>query len=71
MSWEFEPIGGPFTLTEGPAWDGEGRLHGSTDLPLSEALAASLRGSGSLRGHPDSIEGPRAWMEKREPKWSS
>ncbi len=39
------------------------------DLPLSEALAASLRGSGSLRGHPDSIEGPRAWMEKREPKW--
>ena len=41
------------------------------NLPLSEALAASLRSSGSLRGHPDSIEGPRAWMEKREPKWSS
>jgi len=41
------------------------------DLPLSEALAASLRRSGSLRGHPDAIEGPAAWREKREPKWSS
>lgn len=40
------------------------------ELPLSEALAASLRRSGSLRGHPDSIEGPRAWREKREPRWS-
>jgi enoyl-CoA hydratase/carnithine racemase len=41
------------------------------DLPLSEALASSLRRSAGLRGHPDSIEGPRAWAEKREPKWSS
>jgi enoyl-CoA hydratase/carnithine racemase len=40
------------------------------ELPLSEALAASLRRSGSLRGHPDSLEGPLAWREKREPKWS-
>jgi E-phenylitaconyl-CoA hydratase len=40
------------------------------ELPLSEALAASLRRSGSLRGHPDSSEGPRAWAEKREPQWS-
>jgi enoyl-CoA hydratase/carnithine racemase len=40
------------------------------EMPLSEALAASLRRSGSLRGHPDSLEGPRAWMEKREPRWS-
>jgi enoyl-CoA hydratase/carnithine racemase len=39
------------------------------ELPLSEALAASLRRSGSLRGHPDAIEGPLAWREKREPKW--
>ncbi|MGB2695655.1 MAG: enoyl-CoA hydratase-related protein [Dehalococcoidia bacterium] len=39
------------------------------ELPLSEAVAASLKRSASLRGHPDSIEGPRAWMEKREPKW--
>jgi enoyl-CoA hydratase/carnithine racemase len=39
------------------------------ELPLSEALANSLRRSGSLRGHPDAIEGPLAWREKREPKW--
>ena len=40
------------------------------EMPLSEALAASLKRSGSLRGHPDSSEGPRAWAEKREPQWS-
>ena len=40
------------------------------ELPLSEAIAASLRRSASLRGHPDSTEGPRAWVEKREPQWS-
>jgi enoyl-CoA hydratase/carnithine racemase len=40
------------------------------DLPLSEALAASLRRSASMRGHPDSVEGPLAWREKREPNWS-
>jgi enoyl-CoA hydratase/carnithine racemase len=39
------------------------------ELPLGEALATSLRRSGSLRGHPDAIEGPLAWREKREPKW--
>lgn len=39
------------------------------ELPLSEAVAASLRRTAALRGHPDSIEGPRAWMEKREPMW--
>ena len=41
------------------------------ELPLSEALAAAMRHSGALQGHPDSIEGPRAWAEKREPQWSS
>jgi len=41
------------------------------ELPLGEAVAAALRRSGSLQGHPDSIEGPRAWAEKREPNWSS
>lgn len=40
------------------------------ELPLSEAIAAALKRSGSLRGHPDSAEGPRAWAEKREPQWS-
>ena len=41
------------------------------EMPLSEAVAASLRRSANLRGHPDSIEGPRAWAEKREPQWTS
>lgn len=39
------------------------------ELPLSEAIASSLQRSAALRGHPDSIEGPRAWAEKREPRW--
>jgi enoyl-CoA hydratase/carnithine racemase len=39
------------------------------ELPMSEALASSMRRSSSLRGHPDSLEGPRAWAEKREPNW--
>lgn len=41
------------------------------ELPLSEAIAASMRRSGSLQGHPDTVEGPLAWAEKREPNWSS
>jgi enoyl-CoA hydratase/carnithine racemase len=40
------------------------------ELPLSEALEASLRRSASMRGHPDQTEGPLAWREKREPKWA-
>jgi len=39
------------------------------EMPLSEALDSAMRRAGSLRGHPDSIEGPRAWAEKREPNW--
>lgn len=39
------------------------------ELPLSEALAASLKRSSSMRGHPDQIEGPMAWRDKREPRW--
>lgn len=31
MSWEFEPVAGPFAFTEGPVWDGEGVLF--TDIP--------------------------------------
>lgn len=44
-------------------------LWDALELPLSEALASAMRRSASLRGHPDSIEGPRAWAEKREPEW--
>jgi enoyl-CoA hydratase/carnithine racemase len=40
------------------------------EMPLAEALSSSMRRSASLRGHPDSIEGPRAWAEKREPEWT-
>ena len=41
------------------------------ELPLSEALAAALLRSVSIHGHPDSVEGPLAWREKREPKWTT
>jgi enoyl-CoA hydratase/carnithine racemase len=40
------------------------------ELPLSEALAASLQRSASMRGHPDAVEGPLAWREKRPPNWA-
>lgn len=33
MSWDFEPVAGPFEFTEGPVWDGEGVLF--TDIPNS------------------------------------
>ena len=41
------------------------------ELPMSEAVTASLTYGAPLRGHPDAAEGPRAWLEKREPQWSS
>jgi gluconolactonase len=31
MAWQFEMVAGPFSFTEGPAWDGEGLLF--TDIP--------------------------------------
>ena len=36
MSWNFETIAGPFTLTEGPAWDGDGLLF--TDIDASRIM---------------------------------
>lgn len=36
MSWQFETIAGPFGLTEGPAWDGDGLLF--TNIPKSRIL---------------------------------
>ena len=44
-------------------------LWDTLELPMSEALDSSMRRSAALRGHADSTEGPRAWMEKREPEW--
>jgi len=45
-------------------------LWDALELPVSEALEHAMRRSASLRGHPDAAEGPRAWIEKREPQWS-
>jgi len=36
MSWEFEHLAGPFTLAEGPVWDGEALLF--TDIHASRIL---------------------------------
>jgi gluconolactonase len=36
MSWEFELVAGPFSFTEGPAWDGEAVLF--TDIPNSRIM---------------------------------
>lgn len=36
MTWQFERIDGPYTLTEGPAWDGSGLLY--TDIGNSRIL---------------------------------
>ena len=36
MSWTFEQVAGPYSFTEGPAWDGEGLLF--TDIPNSRIM---------------------------------
>ena len=36
MSWDFELVAGPFSFTEGPAWDGEVVLF--TDIPNSHIM---------------------------------
>jgi gluconolactonase len=36
MSWNFELVAGPFSFTEGPAWDGEALLF--TDIPNSRIM---------------------------------
>ena len=36
MSWVFEKVAGPYSFTEGPAWDGEGVLF--TDIPNSRIM---------------------------------
>jgi enoyl-CoA hydratase/carnithine racemase len=46
-------------------------LWDTLDMPLSEALAASLKRSGEQARHPDAQEGPRAWADKREPEWTT
>jgi gluconolactonase len=36
MAWQFEMVAGPFSFTEGPAWDGEGMLF--TDIPNNRIM---------------------------------
>jgi enoyl-CoA hydratase len=44
-------------------------LWGALEMGLTEACRAGARELVSLWGHPDQTEGPRAWAEKREPRW--
>jgi enoyl-CoA hydratase len=41
----------------------------SLDHGLSAAHALAERIGAQYRGHPDSVEGPKAFMEKRAPRW--
>jgi len=44
---------------------------GSLELPLSEAYRRGYEAVVRHREHPDAAEGPRAFLEKREPRWSN
>ena len=44
-------------------------IRGALELPLRDALQAGWELLLAHRGHPDSVEGPIAFAEKREPKW--
>jgi enoyl-CoA hydratase/carnithine racemase len=41
----------------------------SLERNLSDAHAFAEKVGGEYRGHPDSVEGPKAFMEKRPPRW--
>lgn len=42
----------------------------SFELPLSEAYARGQAAIVAHRGHPDALEGAKAFLEKRPPRWS-
>ena len=44
-------------------------LWGALEMGLTEACRAGARHLVSMWGHPDQEEGPRAFAEKREPRW--
>ena len=44
-------------------------IRGALELPLGDALQAGWELLLAHRAHPDSVEGPIAFAEKREPKW--
>lgn len=41
----------------------------SLEIGLSDARHEALSATASMRGHPDQLEGPRAFLAKREPRW--
>lgn len=43
----------------------------SLELPLSEAMQAGWESIVAHREHPDALEGPRAFAEKRPPRWTT
>ncbi len=45
-------------------------IWGSYELPLAQAYEVGLDAIFRHRSHPDSLEGTRAFIEKREPIWS-
>jgi enoyl-CoA hydratase/carnithine racemase len=45
-------------------------IWGSLDYGLDEGLRYGWKLLVEHRGHPDSVEGPRAFAEKRKPKWT-
>jgi len=45
-------------------------IRDALELPMREAMQAGWDRLIAHRDHPDSNEGPRAFAEKREPKWS-
>jgi enoyl-CoA hydratase len=45
-------------------------LWGALELGLTDACKAGAKELVSLWGHPDQEEGPRAFAEKREPRWA-
>lgn len=44
-------------------------IWGAFELPYSEALERGWEMVKRHRGHPDAVEGPRAFVEKRPPRW--
>ena len=44
-------------------------IRASLELPLSEAMQAGWDSIVAHREHPDALEGPRAFAEKRPPVW--
>ena len=45
-------------------------IWGSLELPYAEALERAWDQVKAHRGHPDAAEGPKAFVEKRSPRWA-